>query len=120
MPINKSAGVSSDHRHPSSSKDPDSSEAASNTLWVGQLSAETTDSDLMVVFSKHGALDCTTMQSARNYTFVYFRQVEEAKAAKEALQGSVIHGSAIRIEFARPPRAAKQYGLVGFNHMFII
>ncbi|XP_074569894.1 flowering time control protein FPA-like isoform X2 [Curcuma longa] len=115
MPINKSAGVSSDHRRPSSSKDPDSSETASNTLWVGQLSAETTDSDLMVVFSKHGALDCTTMQSARNYTFVYFRQVEEAKAAKEALQGSVIHGSAIRIEFARPPRAAKQIWVGGFN-----
>ncbi|XP_042421500.1 flowering time control protein FPA-like isoform X1 [Zingiber officinale] len=115
MPINKSAGVSSDHRRPSSSKDPESSESASNTLWVGQLSAETTDSDLMDVFSKHGALDCTTMQSARNYTFVYFRQVEEAKAAKEALQGNLIHGSAIRIEFARPPRAAKQIWVGGFD-----
>ncbi|XP_074563391.1 flowering time control protein FPA-like isoform X2 [Curcuma longa] len=115
MPIKTSAGVSSDHRHPSSSKDPESSESASNTLWVGKLSAETTDSDLMSIFSKHGALDCTTMRPARNYTFVYFRQDEEAKAAKEALQGYVIHGSAIRIEFAKPPRAARQIWVGGFS-----
>ncbi|KAG6526350.1 hypothetical protein ZIOFF_016333 [Zingiber officinale] len=115
MPIDKSAVVSSDHCRPSSAKDPESSESASNTLWVGQLSAETTDSDLMSIFSKHGALDCTTMRSARNYTFMYFRQDEEAKAAKEALQGYVIHGSAIRIEFAKPPRAAKQIWVGGFS-----
>ncbi|THU65021.1 hypothetical protein C4D60_Mb01t32750 [Musa balbisiana] len=118
MSANNSAGGSgsSDHRRPPPSKESESDEGPSNTLWVGNLPADTTDSDLMAVLAKHGALDCTTMRGSRTwYTFVYFRHVDEAKAAKEALRGTTIHGTASRIEFARPPRAAKQIWVGGFN-----
>lgn len=87
-------------------KETDEDEAApSHNLWVGNLSPETTDSDLMSVFAKHGALDSATTYSSRNYAFVYFKSPEDARAAKEALQGHIICGSAIRIEFARPVRS---------------
>ncbi|RRT85196.1 hypothetical protein B296_00011441 [Ensete ventricosum] len=102
MPLNKSSGGSSDLRRPPSSKEPENDEAPSNTLWVGNLPVDITDPDVMTVFAKHGALDCTTMRGSRSYTFVYFRTVDEAKAAKEALKGSIIQGHAMRLEFARP------------------
>ncbi|RWW10739.1 hypothetical protein BHE74_00015413 [Ensete ventricosum] len=105
MSSNNSVGGSgsSDHRRPPPSKESESDEAPSNTLWVGNLPADITDSDVMAVLAKHGALDCTTMRGSRSwYTFVYFRHVDEAKAAKEALRGTTIHGTASRIEFARP------------------
>ncbi|WOL11522.1 flowering time control protein FPA [Canna indica] len=116
MPLSKFAGGPSDHnRRPPLSKEPETDGSPSSTLWVGHLSADTSDADVMAAFGKHGALDCTTMHGSRSYAFVYFRLVDEAKAAKNALNGSAIRGSAIRIEFARPPKAAKQIWIGGFN-----
>ncbi|KAG9444646.1 hypothetical protein H6P81_015986 [Aristolochia fimbriata] len=88
-------------------KDVDDEEFPSNILWVGNLSPDVTDSDLMDCFDKFGALDSITTHSSRCFAFVYFKALDDAKAAKEALQGSVIHGSQIKIEFARPPKAGK-------------
>ncbi|XXG62152.1 hypothetical protein AAC387_Pa05g0575 [Persea americana] len=90
-------------------KETDEDEAAppSHNLWVGNLSPETTDSDVMSVFARHGALDSVTTYSSRNYAFVYFSNPEDARKAKVALQGHIICGSAIKIEFARPAKAGK-------------
>ena len=85
-------------------KDSEESDTPSNNLWVGNLSGETVDSDLMELFNKYGALDSVTTYSSRSYAFVYFKRVEDAKAAKEALQGTTLHGNQIKIEFARPVR----------------
>ncbi|XP_073261732.1 flowering time control protein FPA isoform X2 [Populus alba] len=74
----------------------------SNNLWVGNISREVADSDLMELFAQFGALDSVTTYSARSYAFVYFKHVEDAKQAKDALQGSSLRGNQIKIEFARP------------------
>ncbi|CAK9148597.1 unnamed protein product [Ilex paraguariensis] len=84
-------------------KDPDEPETPSNNLWVGNLSSEVTDSDLMSLFENHGALDGIASYTARSFAFVYFRRIEDAKSAKEALQGVVLKGHAIKIDFAKPP-----------------
>ena len=60
------------------------------------------DSDLMELFAQFGALDSVTTYSARSYAFVYFKHVEDAKQAKDALQGTSLRGNQIKIEFARP------------------
>lgn len=80
----------------------DGPEAPSNNLWVGNLSADTNDGDLMDLFIKYGALDSVRTYSSRNFAFVYFKRVEDAKAAKDALQGTSFRGNALKIEFARP------------------
>ena len=85
-------------------KESEESETPSNNLWVGNLSGETVDSDLMELFNKYGALDSVTTYSSRSYAFVFFKRVEDAKAAKDALQGTTLHGNQIKIEFARPVR----------------
>jgi len=83
-------------------RDSDESASPSNNLWVGNLAPDVTDADLMELFAKYGALDSVTSYSARSYAFVYFKRVEDAKAAKNALQGTSLRGSSLKIEFARP------------------
>lgn len=77
-------------------------EVESNHLWIGNLSSETDESDLTGLFAKYGALDSVATYSSRNFAFVYFKRIEDAKAAKGALQGTIVRGNPIKIEFARP------------------
>ncbi|KAF8393742.1 hypothetical protein HHK36_019940 [Tetracentron sinense] len=87
-------------------KDADEDEKPSHNLWVGNLGSDITDSDLMDVFATHGALDSVTTYSSKSFAFVYFKHLEDARAAKDALQGTVIRGNPIKIEFARPVRSS--------------
>lgn len=82
--------------------DSDESDTPSNNLWVGNLASDVTDSDLMELFAQYGALDSVTTYSSRSYAFVFFKLVEDAKAAKDALQGAELRGNRVKIEFARP------------------
>ena len=80
-------------------------ETPSNNLWVGNLATDVTDADLMDLFVQYGALDSVTSYSSRSYAFVFFKRMEDAKAAKDALQGTLFRGNPIKIEFARPVRS---------------
>nr|XP_010927888.1 flowering time control protein FPA isoform X1 [Elaeis guineensis] len=115
MPSNKSVVGSSDHHRRPPSKEGDNYAALSSVLWVGNIPADTVDNDVMTVFFKFGALDCNTMHGARSYSFVFFRSIDDAKAAKDALQGSPLHGSSIKIEFARPAKAVKHLWIGGIS-----
>ncbi|XP_027356645.1 flowering time control protein FPA-like isoform X2 [Abrus precatorius] len=100
---------------PEAGKDSDESVAPSNNLWVGNLAPDVTDSDLMDLFAQYGALDSVTSYSARSYAFVFFKRVEDAKAAKNALQGFSLRGSSLKIEFARPAKPCKQLWVGGIS-----
>ncbi|KAG1328278.1 flowering time control protein FPA [Cocos nucifera] len=115
MPSNKSVGGSSEHYRRPPSKEGNDDDPPSSVLWVGNLSPDTVDPDVMTAFSKFGALDCNTMHGARSYSFVFFRSIEDAKAAKDALQGSTLHGNTVRIEFARPAKAVKHLWIGGIS-----
>lgn len=94
---------STERRKRTSSKERESGDELSTlNLWVGDLSPDTVDSDLMAIFGEYGAMDALTSYSPRTYAFVFFKNTEDAKKAKEALQGSVVRGSTIKVEFARP------------------
>ncbi|KAF0914064.1 hypothetical protein E2562_026480 [Oryza meyeriana var. granulata] len=87
-----------------------------NTLWVGNLPAQAAEDDVMAAFSPHGALDCVMARAGpRSYAFVLFRSVAGARAALDALQGSKVKGSAVRLEFARPARAVKNLWVGGIS-----
>lgn len=73
----------------------------SNTLWLGNLSGDFTDDVLADLFKRFEPLDVTSC-GPRGYGFVFFKDTEDAFAAKDALQGAELKGSSIRIEFARP------------------
>ncbi|XP_068646636.1 flowering time control protein FPA-like [Aristolochia californica] len=106
MPQPSKPNMSSE-QNPKGNKDADDEEVPSNILWVGNLSPDVTDSDLMACFAKFGALDSITTNSSRCFSFIYFKALDDAIAAKETVQGTVIQGSPIKIEFARPPKPGK-------------
>lgn len=100
----------------------DDSETPSNNLWVGNLASDVTDSELMDLFAQYGALDSVTTYSSRSYGFVFFKRVEDSAAAKESLQGALLRGNPIKIEFARPVRIdlCASLGLFGCCFCMII
>ncbi|XP_075661321.1 flowering time control protein FPA [Castanea sativa] len=95
--------------------DSDESETPSNNLWVGNLASDVADSDLMDLFAQYGALDSVTSYSSRSYAFVFFKRIEDAKAAKDTLQGADLHGHPIKIEFARPAKPSKHLWVGGIS-----
>lgn len=84
-------------------------------LWVGNLAADVTDSDLTNLFEKHGAVDSVTCYPARSYAFVNMKRPEDAKRAKDSLQGAVLRGGALKIDFAKPARPCKSLWVSGIS-----
>lgn len=78
-----------------------------NKLFVGNISWNVTWQELKDVFAEHGDVGMvriiTDRETGRSkgFGFVEFPTVEEAKAAKEALDGKEIDGRAIKIDFAQ-------------------
>jgi cold-inducible RNA-binding protein len=77
-------------------------------LYVGNLSYETTDSDLQTMFSAHGAvqsaqviIDRDTGRS-KGFGFVEMTNASEAQAAISALNGQQSNGRALTVNEARP------------------
>ncbi len=77
-------------------------------LYVGNLTYETTDSDLQNLFSPHGSvqsarviLDRDTGRS-KGFGFVEMNTGEEAQAAITALNGQETNGRSLTVNEARP------------------
>ena len=77
-------------------------------IFVGSLSFDCTDRDLLQAFSVHGNVqsarvitDRETGQS-RGFGFVEMPNDDEARAAISALNGQELHGRAIKVNEARP------------------
>jgi cold-inducible RNA-binding protein len=77
-------------------------------LYVGNLSSDTTDSDLTNLFGPHG-----TVQSAqvildreagrsKGFGFVEMDSDQHAQAAIQALNGQEVNGRALKVNEARP------------------
>ncbi|KAK6146311.1 hypothetical protein DH2020_020180 [Rehmannia glutinosa] len=82
--------------------DPPRQNPPSNNLWIGNVSPDVSDTELKVLFEKHGKIDSLTTYPSRNYAFVYYKEVESAKSAKQGLQGHILRGNTLKIEFAKP------------------
>lgn len=90
-------------------------EIPSNNLWVGNLAPDVTDADLTSLFQKYGQLDSVTAYSSRGFGFLYFKNINDSKEAKDALQGSFFHGNPLRIEFAKPAKPCKSLWVAGIS-----
>ncbi|KAH9623295.1 hypothetical protein KSS87_006098 [Heliosperma pusillum] len=91
------------------------SDTASSHLWVGNLPFDISESELMALFEKYGVIDGITCYASRSYAFVYYKRVEDAVVAKESLQGFVLNGNPVRIEFAKPAKPSKHVWVGGFS-----
>jgi RNA recognition motif-containing protein len=77
-------------------------------LFVGSLSFDTRDEDLMTAFSAYGTPTSATVINDRDtgrskgFGFVEFANADEAKKAMEALNGKELQGRTITVAEARP------------------
>lgn len=90
-------------------------ETPSSHLWVGNLPPDISESYLTDLFGKHGLLDGITSYPSRGYSFVYYKRVEDATAAKDALQGFMIRGNPLKIQFAKLAKPSKHVWVGGFS-----
>jgi cold-inducible RNA-binding protein len=77
-------------------------------LYVGNLSYETTDSDLESLFGPHGTVQSAQVIMDRDkgrskgFGFVEMDNGDEAQAAITALNGQEVNGRALTVNEARP------------------
>ena len=80
----------------------------SNKLYVGNLSYNTTETQLREAFSAHGVVAEVNLMMdratgrPRGFGFVTMNTPEEAQAAIEALNGKSIDGRDLTVNLARP------------------
>jgi RNA recognition motif-containing protein len=87
-------------------------------LYVGNLSYDTTDSDLNTLFEPHGAVQSAQVIKDRDsgrskgFGFVEMNNGEEARAAMAALNGQEVNGRTLTVNEARPreERRGSPYG----------
>ncbi|CAI9762888.1 unnamed protein product [Fraxinus pennsylvanica] len=98
-----------------STADPGQGNPPSNNLWIGNVSSEVSESELKALFEKHGKVDSVTLYPGRNYAFMYFKDIEAAKGAKQRLQGYVLRGIPLKIEFAKSAKPCKSLWIAGVS-----
>jgi cold-inducible RNA-binding protein len=77
-------------------------------LFVGNLSPETTSDELRTLFSEVGVVDSCQLimgpdtSRSKGFGFIEMNSSESAGAAKEKLNGQVLHGRTLKVDDAKP------------------
>jgi cold-inducible RNA-binding protein len=77
-------------------------------LFVGNLSQETTSTEIRDLFSAVGTVEsCQLIEDRetgrpKGFAFVEMNSIEAANAAKEKLNGHELHGKALKVNEAKP------------------
>ncbi len=85
-----------------------------NTLYVGNLSYDTTDEGLKDHFSAYGKVNSVKLISdretgqSRGFGFVEFETDEDAAAALEGTNGQNLDGRDIKVNVAQPKESRPQ------------
>ncbi|XP_058114648.1 flowering time control protein FPA [Magnolia sinica] len=78
----------------------------SRHLWVGNLSPHLTEPVLTEKFLRFGEIDSIAFPPGRSYAFVNFKKEEDAVIAMRGLQGFVLAGMPMKIEFTKGERSS--------------
>lgn len=88
------------------------------TLYVNNLSTESTREEVLKAFQVHGEVESVTLPAdrmmggvpsgaRRGYGFVVMRDRVEARAAAKAMDGTSFHDRVISVRIANPKRTPK-------------
>ncbi|CAH9100196.1 unnamed protein product, partial [Cuscuta europaea] len=78
----------------------------SRHLWIGNLSQSLSEASFTNHLLRFGELESVAFQPGRSYAFVNYKHESGAFAAMRQLQGSVVAGNAVRIEFAKADKSS--------------
>jgi RNA recognition motif-containing protein len=90
----------------------------SRKLYVGGLSADTTDEELKAFFARAGTVESATVVTdkdsgrSKGFAFVEMSSQAEALQAVTDLHNQTLGAKAIRVEEAKPARAAAERAAV--------
>jgi RNA recognition motif-containing protein len=90
-------------------------------LYVGNLSYETTDKDLIEMFGQHGQVSSAQVIMDRDtgrskgFAFVEMSTDQEAQAATQAFNGQMINGRQLTVNEARPKTEGGRGGRGGYG-----
>lgn len=79
-----------------------------NRLYVGNLSFDSTESEIEEAFSAFGTVTSVKVITDRDtgrprgFAFVEMGSAEEAQSAIQAMDGTQLHGRSLRVSVARP------------------
>lgn len=73
-----------------------------NKLYIGNFSYSATDEQLEKLFSSYGKVIQVNIIGNKGFGFIEMGSPEEAKKAKEALDGSSLDGRVLKVDEARP------------------
>ncbi len=79
-------------------------------LYVGNLGYDVDDADLQQLFAQHGAVTSASVVMDRDtgrskgFGFVEMASDDEARAARDALNGKEYGGRSLKVDEARPPQ----------------
>ena len=90
------AGVGDQHQIPSRS------------LWIGNLPANISSTDLMQIFNVYGGIESLRLLPERECAFVNYNTVEEAVAARDDVRGAKIGGNSIKVGFGKADAYAQE------------
>lgn len=85
-------------------------------IFVGNLSYQTTQDDLLAAFSQYGSVERATIVTdrmtgqARGFGFVEMTNKNEAENAINALNGAELNGRAMNVNEARPKGEGGGFG----------
>jgi cold-inducible RNA-binding protein len=85
-------------------------------LYVGNLSYDTTESELRDAFASYGAVESVNVITdnatgrSKGFGFVEFRDDKEAQAAIAGLNGTEMRGRTINVNEARPKADRDGFG----------
>jgi RNA recognition motif-containing protein len=81
---------------------------ATNKLYVGNLSYQTTEDVLREAFSAYGNVLSVSIIEGRGFGFVEMESSEAAERAKDGLNETELGGRTIRVDEARPPKKREE------------
>lgn len=85
-------------------------------VYVGNMSYDTTESDLRELFAAHGEVSSVNVVKDRDtgrprgFAFVEMATKEAAQAAITALNGKEVDGRQLNVNEAQPPKERSSYG----------
>ncbi|KAG8183058.1 hypothetical protein JTE90_018103 [Oedothorax gibbosus] len=77
-------------------------------LYVRNLSANTTEEHLLMIFSMGGALRVERVKKMRDFAFIHYFSREDAESALQKFDGIIVDGCNIEVTWAKPPDTQKQ------------
>ncbi len=70
-------------------------------LYIGNLSYVVQGEDLRKLFQSYGEINDIQVIEGKGYGFVEFALVDQARAAKKALDGAIFKSRVLRIDFSQ-------------------